>query len=210
MEVLSFEDVAQWEAWLASHHEQPDGVWVKIGKKGSTKTSITAAEAGDVALCYGWIDSIRKSFDSDYFLQKYSCRRPKGSWSLANVARIEALMAAGRMRPAGLAEVDAAKADGRWEAAYESQKNATVPPDLAAALEANRPAGDFFHQLGKTDQYLVMLPLLKARTPESRSAHLQKMISDLAAAMRPDQGRRKSRGSGNASGPGSRGSGAEF
>lgn len=185
VEVLSFEDAAQWEAWLASHHEQPDGVWLKIGKKGSRKTSITAAEAGDVALCYGWIDSIRKSFDDDYFLQKYSPRRPKGSWSRVNVDRIEALMAAGRMRPPGLAEVDAAKTDGRWEAAYESQKDATVPPDLAVALKANKPARDFFNQLGKTDQYLVMLPLLKARTPESRAARLQKMVGDLAAAKGP-------------------------
>jgi uncharacterized protein YdeI (YjbR/CyaY-like superfamily) len=182
VEILSFDDAAQWEAWLVSHHEQADGVWVKVGKKGSPITSITAAEAGDVALCFGWIDSIRKSLDDDYFLQKYSHRRPKGPWSRVNVDRIDALTAAGRMHPAGHAEVDAAKADGRWEAAYESQKNATVPPDLAAALDANKPARHAFDRLGKTDQYLVMLPMLKARTPTSRATRLRKIIGDLAAS----------------------------
>ena len=96
-----------------------------------------------------------------------------------------ALLAAGRVRAPGLAEVEAAKADGRWDAAYESQRNATVPPDLAAALKANKPAGDFFAQLGKTDQYLVMLPLLKARTPQGRATRLQKVVDELAAGSAP-------------------------
>jgi uncharacterized protein YdeI (YjbR/CyaY-like superfamily) len=179
-EILAFEDAEQWEAWLASHHEQPEGVWIKIGKKGSAKKSITAPEAGDMALCYGWIDSVRRSFDGDYFLQKYSRRRPKGSWSKVNVERVDTLMAAGRMRPPGIAEVSAAIADGRWQAAYESQKNATVPPDVRAALQANEPAQHVFDQLGKTDQYLMILPLLKARTPQARAGQLQKMINRLA------------------------------
>lgn len=179
-EVLTFEAAAQWEAWLAGHHNKVDGAWIKIGKKGSAKKSITAPEAGDVALCYGWIDSIRRSFDGDYFLQKYSRRRPRGSWSKVNVDRVESLMAAGRMRAAGLAEVSAAKADGRWAAAYASQKDAIVPPDAKAALKANKPAKDSFDQLGKTDRYLMILPLLKARTPEARAARLRKMIVRLA------------------------------
>ena len=179
-EVLTFKDAAQWEAWLASHHAQADGVWVKVSKKGSAKKSITVPEAGDVALCYGWIDSVRRSFDDDYFLQKYSRRRPNGSWSKVNVDRIGALMAAGRLRAPGLAEVSAAKADGRWEAAYESQKNATVPPDVKAALKANQPAKHAFDQLGKTERYLMILPLLKALTPKARAARLQKMIDRLA------------------------------
>ena len=184
-EVLTFEDATQWEAWLASHHEQPDGVWVRVSKRGSAKKSITVPEAGDVALCYGWIDSVRRSFDDDYFLQRYSRRRPKGSWSKVNVDRVEALIAAGRLRAPGLAEVNAAKADGRWEAAYESQTNATVPRDVKAALNANKPANDSFDQLGKTDQYLMILPLLKARTPKARAARLQKMIDRLAPAVPP-------------------------
>ena len=179
-EVLTFEDAAQWEAWLAGHHEKVDGIWMKIGKKGSAKKSITAPEAGDVALCYGWIDSVRRSFDGDYFLQKYSRRRPNGSWSEVNVDRVESLMAAGRMRAGGLAEVSAAKADGRWAAAYASQKNAMIPPDVRAALQANKPAKDSYDQLGKTDRYLMILPVLKARTPEARAARLQKMIDRLA------------------------------
>ncbi|GIH10845.1 hypothetical protein Rhe02_89120 [Rhizocola hellebori] len=181
VEPLRFEHVDQWDRWLAEHHRDPEGAWVLIGKKGTKKPSITLAEAAEVALCYGWIDSIRKSVDGDFFVQKYSPRRPKGSWSQVNVQRAEALMAAGRMRPPGLAEVDAAKADGRWAAAYEPQRNATVPPDLAAALAANKPARESFERLGKTDRYLVTLPLLKAHTPQLRSARLRKIIDDLAA-----------------------------
>jgi uncharacterized protein YdeI (YjbR/CyaY-like superfamily) len=155
---------------------------VKVSKKGSAKESITAPEAGDVALCYGWIDSVRRSFDDHYFLQRYSPRRPKTSWSKVNVDRVERLIAAGRMRAPGLAEVNAAKADGRWAAAYESQKNATIPPDVKAALKANKPAKEAFDRLGKTDQYLLILPLLKARTSTVRRARLEKMIDRLAAA----------------------------
>ena len=165
---------------MAAHHDQATGVWVKVAKKGSAHRSITAAEAGEVALCYGWIDSVRRSASDGCFLQRYSCRKPKSSWSRVNVDRAQALIAAGRMRAPGLAEIDAAKADGRWQAAYESQRNATVPPDLIAALAINQAAKDAFNQLGKTDQYLVILPLLKARTPEARAAQLRKTIERLA------------------------------
>jgi uncharacterized protein YdeI (YjbR/CyaY-like superfamily) len=178
-EVLIFEDAAPWEAWLASHHGQVEGVWLKVGKKSSSNRSITVLEAGDVALCYGWIDSVRRSPDDDYFLQRYSPRRPKGSWSRVNVDRVEALLATGRMREPGLAEVSAAKTDGRWAAAYESQKNTTIPPDVRAALKANKRARDSFDQLGKTERYLMVLPLLKARTSAARAARLQKMINRL-------------------------------
>ncbi len=184
LEILSFTDPAQWEAWLTAHHEQPDGTWVKVAKKGSRLSLITVAEAGEIALCFGWIDSIRRSLDADSFLQRYSRRRPKGSWSRVNVERVEALTAAGRMRPPGLAEVETAKADGRWAAAYEGQKDATVPPELVAALATNRAASDYFHQLGKTDRYLAMLPLLKAPTPELRAARVERLVDDLAAAAR--------------------------
>lgn len=185
MEILSFEHPEQWEAWLAEHHGSPDGAWLKVRKKNSRQPAISVTEAADVAHCHGWIDSIRKSLDADHFLQRYSRRRPKGSWSRVNVERVEALTAQGRMRAPGLAEVEAAKADGRWDAAYVKQSEATVPPDLAAALAANPAAGDFFAQLGKTDQYLVMLPLLKATTPETRAARLDKAVAELAAGKRP-------------------------
>jgi uncharacterized protein YdeI (YjbR/CyaY-like superfamily) len=179
MEPLHFENAEQWDAWLADHYGDPDGAWVLIGKKGTKKVSISLDEAAEVAMCYGWIDSIRKSVDGDFFVQKYSPRRPKGTWSLVNVQRAEALMAAGRMRAPGLAEVDAAKADGRWEGAYEPQRNATVPAELEAALKANNAAGDAFARLGKTDRYLMMLPLLKATTPAAKAARVKRIIEDL-------------------------------
>lgn len=178
-EILTFEGAAQWEAWLDSHYQEPGGAWLKIGKKGSARKLITITEAAEVAMCYGWIDSIRKSFDDDCFLQKYSPRRPNGSWSRVNVERAEALIASGRMRAPGHAEINAAKADGRWEAAYESQRNTAVPADLAAALEADDPAREVFDKLGKTDRYLLILPLLKARTPIARAARLQKLMDSL-------------------------------
>jgi len=184
-EVLTFTGAAAWEAWLAAHHEQVRGVWVKVAKKGSPPGSITAAEAGDVALCYGWIDSLRRSASDGFFLQKYSRRKPSSSWSRVNTDRAQALISAGRMRAPGFAEIDAAKADGRWQAAYESQRNATIPPDLASALAVNQPAQEGFNRLGKTDRYQAILPLLKARTAAARAARLRKTIEFLAASMSP-------------------------
>lgn len=135
---MHFADAAEWEAWLAADHESDGGAWLKIAKKGSAATSVTIGEALDVALCYGWIDSQRKSCDEHFYLQRYSRRRKGSPWSRVNVERVEALTAAGRMRPPGLAEVAAAKADGRWDAAYTAQRHADVATgDLAAqaALE---------------------------------------------------------------------------
>jgi len=138
--VIAFRDAAEFEAWLDAHVDLRVGVWLKIAKKGSGVASLTDDEAVDVGLCYGWISGQRKSYDETYYLQKYVPRRPRSRWSQVNVAKVEELIAAGRMRPSGLAEVEAAKADGRWAAAYESQRNATVPPDLAAALAARSSA----------------------------------------------------------------------
>ncbi|GAA3443056.1 YdeI/OmpD-associated family protein [Planomonospora venezuelensis] len=176
---MHFADAAQWEAWLAGHHETGGGVWLKIARKGSAVAGITIAQALEVALCYGWIDSNRRSYDEHCFLQRYSRRRRGGSWSRVNVEHVEALTAAGRMRPPGLAEVAAARADGRWAAAYTAQRDAAVPPDLAEALAARPEAAARFEALGKTDRYLVILPLLKARTPAGRAARLEKAVSGL-------------------------------
>lgn len=126
---------------------------------------MTAEEAVDLGLCYGWISGQRKSYDETYYLQKYVPRRPRSRWSQVNVAKVEELAAAGRMRPSGLTEVEAAKADGRWAAAYQSQRNATVPPDLAAALAASPQAAQAFDALSKTQQYAVILKLVTARAP---------------------------------------------
>jgi uncharacterized protein YdeI (YjbR/CyaY-like superfamily) len=119
--VVECPDAAAWEAWLAEHHERSAGVWLRIAKKGSGVPSVTAHEALDVVLCYGWIDGLRHAQDQTYFLQRYTHRRPRSAWSLVNVAKVEALISSGRMRPSGLAEVEAAKADGRWAAAYRGR-----------------------------------------------------------------------------------------
>ncbi|MBN6053791.1 YdeI/OmpD-associated family protein [Nonomuraea sp. RK-328] len=180
-DVLTFEDAAQWEAWLAEHHETPGGVWLRIAKKGSGRVSVTRGEALDVALCYGWIDSHTRSCDEAHFLQRFSPRRSRSVWSKVNVAKVEELIAAGRMRPPGLAAVLAARADGRWDAAYESPRNTTVPEDLVEALERDERAKAFFHALGKSDQYTVILQLMTARTAKTRAARLDRMVARMAA-----------------------------
>jgi uncharacterized protein YdeI (YjbR/CyaY-like superfamily) len=123
--VVAFTDAARWESWLADYHGRETGVWVKIAKKDSGEASVTLAEALDVALCYGWIDSQRKAYDEGHYLQRYSPRRPNSPWSRVNIEKAEALTAAGRMREPGLAAILSAKADGRWNAVYRSQRNAT-------------------------------------------------------------------------------------
>jgi uncharacterized protein YdeI (YjbR/CyaY-like superfamily) len=179
--VVVFRDATEFEAWLEAHVDLRDGVWLKIAKKGSGVPSLTDDEAVDVGLCYGWISGQRKSYDEVYYLQKYVPRRPRSRWSQVNVATVDQLIAAGRMRPAGLSEVAAAKADGRWAAAYESQRNATVPPDLAAALAASRQAAQAFDALSKTRQYAVILKLVTARTATARAAQLRTAMTALEA-----------------------------
>lgn len=180
-EVIAFRDAAEFEDWLADHVDESAGVWLKIAKKGSGIASLTDDEAVDIGLCYGWISGQRKSFDEEHYLQKYVPRRPKSRWSQVNVRKVAELTAQGRMRPSGLAEVEAAKADGRWDAAYESQREATVPPDLAAALAASPRAATAFASLSKTSQYAVILDVVTARAPRTRAAHISKAIAELEA-----------------------------
>ena len=179
--VIAFRDAAQFEAWLDTHVDLRAGGWLKIAKKGSGVASLTGEEAVDVGLCYGWISGQRKSHDEIYYLQKYVPRRPRSRWSQVNVAKVEELIAAGRMRPHGLVEVEAAKADGRWGAAYVSQRNATIPADLAAALAANPQAAQAFDALSKTQQYAVILKLATARTATTRTAQLDRALTALEA-----------------------------
>jgi uncharacterized protein YdeI (YjbR/CyaY-like superfamily) len=178
-EAAGFADAAAWEAWLAVNYRLADGLWLKIAKKGSGKIALGISDALDVALCYGWIDSQRKSFDQAFYLQRYSPRRPKSPWSRINVDRAEALTEAGRMREPGLAEIRAAKADGRWKVAYEPQKDIGVPPDFAAALAKRVKAKRAFGLLGKTGRYAVLLPLLKATTESIRAERIKKAIAKL-------------------------------
>lgn len=177
---LAFTAPTEWASWLSTHHATSSGVWLQIGKKNSARTLITIDEALDVALCYGWIDSQRKGFDATSYLQRYSPRRARSPWSKLNVDRVEALMQAGRMRPVGLAEVEAARADGRWAVAYEPQRTAALPDDLVAALRANPAAGAAFEKLDRTGQYALVLPLLKATTSKIRAARLEKAVAKLA------------------------------
>jgi uncharacterized protein YdeI (YjbR/CyaY-like superfamily) len=179
--VIAFSSAAEFERWLEQHVDFEAGVWLKLAKKASGIPSLTDDEAVDLGLCYGWISGQRKSYDDVYYLQKYVPRRPRSRWSQVNVAKVEELTAAGRMRPSGLAEVEGAKADGRWAAAYESQRNATIPDDLAAALIANLRAKQVFDRLGKTEQYAVILKLITTRTASGRAAQLRKAITALQA-----------------------------
>lgn len=181
IEIVAFADAAAWEAWLAEHHTRPEGVWIRMAKKGSGIPSVTHSEAIDVALCWGWIDGQRKGLDATHFLQKFTPRRKRSLWSQVNIARVEALVAAGRMRAPGRAEVDAAKADGRWEAAYASQSTAEVPADLAAALEASPAAKACFESLSSANRYAVLWRLMTVKTAKGRAARLEKLVAMLEA-----------------------------
>ena len=177
--LLEFPDAAAWESWLAEHHADASEAWLRIAKRGSDVATIAIADALDVALCWGWIDGQRKGLDGVSFQQRYCRRRPRSSWSQINVAKVEALTAAGRMQPPGLAEVAAAQADGRWAAAYASQRTAEVPPDLTAALAANPRAAAAFEGLGRSERYQVILALLKTQTEKGRTRALARAIERL-------------------------------
>jgi len=167
------------EIWLKEHHAACEGVWLKIAKKGVVQTSVTYAEALELALCFGWIDSQKRGFDDEFFLQRFTPRRPRGRWSRINREKAEALIKAKRMRPAGLREVEAAKADGRWDAAYEGQRTAKVPPDLQRELDANRAAAEFFASLDSANRYAIVYRLEEAKKPETRKRRLEKFVAML-------------------------------
>jgi len=178
--LLRFTSGDEWERWLKANHATESEAWLVIGKKNSDAGLIAIQDALNGALCFGWIDGQRRGHDEKTFLQRYSRRRARSSWSQVNVGKVETLIRAGRMRPAGITEIDAAKADGRWDAAYVSQANAAVPEDLSAALAGNAAAMEAFENLGKTDRYLAILQVLKARTPESRAIMVAKAVRKLA------------------------------
>ena len=185
VEILVPSGPAELEAWLDVHHGERAALWVQIAKKHTGIPSLSWEEMVDTVLCFGWIDGRRHSFDDTYFLQRTTPRRPRSAWSQVNVDKAEALIAAGRMRPRGLAEIEAARADGRWETAYASQKNATAPPDLVEALDANPAAREFYETLGKSDQFALYLRLVTARTEKTRLARLERMLAAMASSERP-------------------------
>jgi uncharacterized protein YdeI (YjbR/CyaY-like superfamily) len=177
--ILQLASPAEWEAWLDAEHATSDGAWLKFAKKGSGVTTVVYAEAVDVALCYGWIDSQVMTLDERFYLQKFTPRRAKSKWSKINREKIEALGKAGRMKPAGLAEVELAKADGRWAAAYSSPANMTEPADLKKALKSNAKAAEFWAKLNKSNRYAVIYQLEDAKKPETRERRLDKFIGML-------------------------------
>lgn len=180
--VATFADAAAFERWLEENQGLAEGVWVKVAKKKSGIASVTDDELVDVGLCFGWISGQRRAHDEQYYLQKYVPRRPNSVWSQVNVDKVVRLTAEGRMREAGLAEVRKAQADGRWDAAYQSQKEATVPGDLADALKADPEAAAAFEALDKSARYQVILPLLQARSDGVRQQRLSKALERLRAA----------------------------
>jgi len=179
VKILELDDAAAWESWLEQHHASTSEAWLRIAKKGSGLALLSISDALDGALCFGWIDGQRKGLDDVSYLQRYCPRRARSSWSQVNVDKVAALTAAGRVRPAGLAQVERARTDGRWAAAYERQGTAAVPDDLAAALVADPVAAGVFDALGRSERYAVMLPVLKAATPASRAAAVRRQVDGL-------------------------------
>jgi uncharacterized protein YdeI (YjbR/CyaY-like superfamily) len=177
--ILLFASPAELEAWLEENHVAAEGVWLKIAKKGSGVASVTYAEALELALCFGWIDSQKRGFDERHFLQRFTPRRPRGKWSRINREKAEGLIEGGAMRPTGLAEVEAAKADGRWEAAYAGQRTAEVPADLQRELDENEVAREFFAGLDSANRYAILYRLEEAKRPETRERRLRKFVGML-------------------------------
>jgi uncharacterized protein YdeI (YjbR/CyaY-like superfamily) len=177
VEVRAFANATAWESWLAENHGRGDGLWLKLAKRSSGIPSVTSDEVVDVGLCYGWVSGQRKPLDEQWYLQKYVPRRARSLWSRVNVDKVEVLLAAGRMREPGMAEVRAAQEDGRWAAAYESQNRATVPPAVVAALDSDPHAKAAFESLDRTRQYRLYLPVLQATSADARAARVKKLVA---------------------------------
>jgi uncharacterized protein YdeI (YjbR/CyaY-like superfamily) len=177
--VLPFASQTAWEAWLAKNHARSDGIWIKMAKKSSGIASVSHAEALEVALCYGWIDSQSSSFDNDSWLQRFSPRRPKSKWSQINCEKVTALIAEGRMQPAGLREIESAKRDGRWDQAYASQRNMTVPADLQKKLDECPAAAEFFAGLDSKNRFAILYRVHDAKRPDTRARRIEKFVTML-------------------------------
>jgi uncharacterized protein YdeI (YjbR/CyaY-like superfamily) len=180
--IKSFRTEAAFERWLGAHHARETEIWLRIYKKDSGMATVTAAQALDVALCWGWIDGLRKSFDDESFLQRYSPRRPKSLWSQVNRDNVARLIKAGRMTPHGQRQVDAAKADGRWAAAYapiRTASEASVPADLRRSIEASPKALRMFQTLGKMNLFALRFRTNNMRTPEGRAKKIAQLVAML-------------------------------
>lgn len=177
---MSFPSQQAWEEWLRDNHATHDGIWLRIGKKASPHPSVTYPEALDSALCYGWIDGQKQRFDEHFYLQRFTPRRARSLWSKVNTLKIADLTKQGRMQPAGIAQVTAAQADGRWDAAYDSQANMIVPEDLKAALAKNKKAHTFFDSLTASQRYSYLFRIQTSKGPEARAKKIAQLIEMLA------------------------------
>jgi len=177
---IAFESTEIFETWLEKNHDTSSGIWMKIFKKDSGKPTVTYAQALDVALCFGWIDGQKQKFDEEAWLQKFCPRAAKSIWSKVNIGHVERLTKDGKMRPAGQKAIDSAKADGRWEKAYDSASQMTIPEDFLKALSKNKKATAFYQTLNKTNLFMIGFRLQTAKKPETREKRMKEIIEKLA------------------------------
>lgn len=177
--ILLFKSEDDWRLWLGKNYSQSQGVWLKIAKKDSGVTSVSYLEALDQALCYGWIDGQLQRYDQQYYLQKFTPRRPKSIWSKANIAKTATLIAEGKMQPSGLAAIEHAKQNGQWQRAYDSSSSMSTPADFQAALDKNPTAKEFFRTLKKANTYAFNWRVQTAKTAEIRQSRIEKFIQML-------------------------------
>ena len=175
-----------WEAFLEERHATSDGLWLKIAKKGSGIESVTYDQAVEVALCYGWIDGQVRRFDESYYLQRFTPRRPRSKWSKVNREKVAELIERDEMKDAGLREVERAKADGRWDAAYDPPSTAAVPDDLLRELEKNEQAREFFSELDRRNRYAILYQIQDAKRPETRARRIARYVAMLAEREKPN------------------------
>ena len=178
---ISFDSDVEWGEWLDANHAASEGVWIKMAKKNAGVDSVRYPEVLETALCFGWIDGRREALDERYFLQRFTPRRPRSRWSRINRETAERLIVEGRIQPAGLAEVERARGDGRWEAAYEGQRSSSVPDDLQRELDARPKAKAFFAELSSQNRYAILYRLQDAKRPETRARRLAKFVAMLEA-----------------------------
>ncbi|MEU1536219.1 YdeI/OmpD-associated family protein [Streptomyces fagopyri] len=180
LEIVAFESAEAFQAWLGENHAASPGIWLKLRKKGPEFAALGYTQALEAALCYGWIDGQKAKFDDRWWLQRFTPRKPRSKWSKANRDKVATLIEQGRMHPPGQAEVDRAKADGRWEAAYDSSKTATVPDDLTAALSADPAAAELFEALDRQNRYAILYRIQDAKKAETRARRIEKYVAMLA------------------------------
>ena len=177
--IIHFESQEDWEAWLQENYETSGGIWIKLAKKDSGIESVSRQEALDIAICYGWIDGQTASVDDNFWMQRFTRRRPKSKWSKINCQKATELIAQGKMKARGLEEVESAKQDGRWDKAYDSQRTMTVPDDLQKKLDENLRASEFFANLDSKNRYAILYRIHDAKKPETRARRIEKFVAML-------------------------------